>query len=77
MAQPHASGAILTILSKYPDLTHDQLRAVLAEGAIDGGQRGPDDIYGYGEISIPASLAAAERITSARTPKPVDERPAA
>lgn len=77
MAQPHASGAILTILSKYPDLSHDQLRAVLAEGAIDGGLRGPDDLYGQGEINIPVSLAAAERVTSEPASVPVDERPAA
>lgn len=62
MAQPHAAGAILSILSKYPDLSHDELLAVLRDGAIDGGAPGPDDIYGNGEINLPRSLDAAERI---------------
>jgi subtilisin family serine protease len=59
MAQPHASGAILDILSKYPELSHAELRAALADGAVDKGRPGWDAEYGAGLINIPAALAAA------------------
>jgi subtilisin family serine protease len=62
MAQPHMSGAILDILSKYPQLTHEQLMTVLKAGAVDKGAAGFDKEYGDGLINLPASLAAAERL---------------
>jgi hypothetical protein len=63
MAQPHMSAAVLDILSAYPTLTDAQLDQVLAEGAIDKGAPGVDSEYGAGLINLPASLAAAERLT--------------
>ncbi len=69
MAQPHMSAAILAILSKYPQLSDDQLTAVLTAGATDKGAAGWDVEYGNGIINIPASLAAAEQLL---VPKPVD-----
>ena len=62
MAQPHMSAAILAILSKYPQLSDDQLTAVLKAGAVDKGAAGWDAEYGNGIINIPASLAAAEQL---------------
>ncbi len=62
MAQPHMSGAILSILSKYPQLSDEQLTAVLTAGAVDKGAAGWDVEYGNGIINIPASLAAAEAL---------------
>jgi hypothetical protein len=62
MAQPHMSGAILSILSKYPELSHDQLIQVLQAGAVDKGATGFDFEYGAGIINIPASLVAAQRL---------------
>lgn len=62
MAQPHMSGAILDILSKYPSLTHDQLVQVLRAGAVDKGAPGFDAEYGNGLINLPAALDAAERL---------------
>jgi hypothetical protein len=62
MAQPHTSGAILDILSKYPQLTHDQLVQVLKEGAVDKGAPGFDAEYGNGLINLPAALDAAEKL---------------
>lgn len=64
MAQPHTSGAVLAILSKYPTLTHDQLVQVLSSTAIDKGAPGFDPEYGAGIISLPAALAAAEKLTN-------------
>jgi len=62
MAQPHMSGAVLDILSKYPQLTDEQLTAVLKAGAVDKGAAGWDAEYGDGIINLPASLAAAEAL---------------
>jgi subtilisin family serine protease len=64
MAQPHMSGAILDILSKYPRLTHDQLHAALKAGATDAGAPGFDPEYGNGTINIQRALAAAARLTA-------------
>lgn len=69
MAQPHMSAAILAILSKYPQLTDEQLTAVLTAGAVDKGAAGWDADYGHGIINIPASLVAAEKLVAAN-PKP-------
>jgi hypothetical protein len=63
MAQPHMSGAILAVLSKYPTLTHDQLVQVFASTAADKGAPGFDAEYGAGIISVSAALAAAEKLT--------------
>lgn len=68
MAQPHMSGVLLDILSKYPQLTHDQLVAALASTATDAGKPGRDDEYGAGIVNIPAALAAAAKLESAATP---------
>lgn len=70
MAQPHFSGAVLTILSKYPDLTHDELTRALAGGATDAGARGRDTEYGQGIINIPKALDAAAEIVASRPQRP-------
>ncbi len=62
MAQPHMSGAVLDILSKYPQLTDAQLTEALKAGAVDKGDVGYDFTYGNGLINIPASLAAAAKL---------------
>ena len=71
MAQPHMSGAILAILSKYPDLTGEQLTEVLKAGAVDKGAAGFDVEYGNGLINLPASLAAAAKLVAPPVPQPV------
>ena len=68
MAQPHMSGAMLAILSKFPTLTHDQLRTVLKESAVDAGARGQDLEFGYGIINLPKALEIAATLVA---PKPV------
>lgn len=66
MAQPHMSGAVLSVLSKYPQLTHDQLVDVLKAGVTDRGPAGHDAEYGYGVINLPATLAAAEKLVNTK-----------
>jgi subtilisin family serine protease len=64
MAQPHMSGVVLDVLSKYPTLTHAQLMQVLAAGATDGGKPGFDAEYGAGIVNLPKTLAAAQQLVS-------------
>lgn len=73
MAQPHFSAAVLAVLSKFPQLTHDQLTQVLAAGAIDPGTAGRDPEYGQGIINVPRSLEAAAQLLSGSeiTVKPI------
>lgn len=70
MAQPHMSGAILDILSKYPDMSHAQLIKALAAGATDAGATGRDLEFGYGIVNIPAALAAAAKASPEATEQP-------
>jgi subtilisin family serine protease len=64
MAQPHMSGAILALLSKFPQLTHRQLEQALATGALDAGTPGRDDVYGWGIVRLPQAIEAAAAITA-------------
>jgi hypothetical protein len=69
MAQPHFSGALLAILSKYPTLNDYQLEKVLQTSAVDVGAKGRDLEFGYGIVNIPAALAAAEKLVAQDTPR--------
>jgi len=69
MAQPHAAGAILDILSKYPQLTTEQLKDVLASSAKDLGDKGPDSTYGHGLIDIEGALEAAAKVVRDAKPE--------
>jgi len=68
MAQPHFSGVVLNILSKYPQLNHTQLTSVLAKSAVDAGARGRDLEFGHGIVNLPAALAEAERLVGTKPP---------
>ncbi|MCW2960822.1 MAG: peptidase [Thermoleophilia bacterium] len=59
MAQPHFSGVVLALLTKYPKLTHAQLNQVLAASSRDVGAKGRDLEFGHGIVNIPAALAVA------------------
>jgi subtilisin family serine protease len=64
MAQPHMSGAILAVLSKFPQLSHDQLYEAFKAGATDTGTPGFDADYGFGVINLPKTLEAAAKIAA-------------
>jgi len=59
MAQPHFSGVLLALLTKFPNLTHDQITTVLKESATDAGAKGRDLEFGYGIVNIPRALEVA------------------
>ena len=55
MACPHVSGAAAVLLSKYPSMTIEQLRATLRATAGDGNGTRSDDL-GYGVVKIDRAL---------------------
>ncbi|MCW2926280.1 MAG: serine protease [Thermoleophilia bacterium] len=61
MAQPHFSGVLLALLTKFPKLTHDQITTVLKESAVDAGARGRDLEFGWGTVNVAKALEVAAR----------------
>jgi hypothetical protein len=53
MAAPYVAGTLALYKEAYPDLSMDELRALVQEKALDLGQVGRDDLYGYGVIQSP------------------------
>ncbi len=56
LAAAHVSGALALMLNAEPALTADEQEALLIETAVDLGQPGPDNEFGYGRINIAAAL---------------------
>ena len=50
MATPHVTGMIALILQANPSLTPSQVKQLLIDTAVDLGDSGKDDYYGYGRI---------------------------
>ncbi|MBX3054347.1 MAG: S8 family serine peptidase [Caldilineaceae bacterium] len=58
MAAPHVAGLAGLIFSQNPKVTVAQVRARLQSTAVDLGDPGRDDYFGYGRINVFASLQA-------------------
>jgi serine protease len=56
MAAAHVSGVIALIKSRYPELTLNEVRAILACSARDLGEPGPDASYGAGLVQAGKAL---------------------
>ena len=56
MATPHVTGVVALLLSKFPGLTPQQVRTVLACSARDAGPPGPDDHYGAGIVQAATAI---------------------
>jgi len=56
LAAAHVSGALALLLDADPTLTADEQARLLTETAVDLGDPGPDNVYGYGRIDIAAAL---------------------
>lgn len=52
MATPNVSGAIALILSAYPDATRAEIIGMLKSNALDLGDEGRDEYFGYGVIQM-------------------------
>ncbi|UCC30512.1 MAG: S8 family serine peptidase [Phycisphaerales bacterium] len=59
MATPHVTGLAALIKSYVPELTHDEIRAIITATVDDLGPEGWDDHYGHGRINAYKALVAA------------------
>jgi subtilisin family serine protease len=53
---PHVTGAAALILSRDPDLSPDELQSLLESNAIDMGDVGKDNLYGWGKMDLSFAL---------------------
>ena len=60
MSAPYVSGAVALLLAREPELNYEMVRARLVQSAIDLGDDGYDQYYGYGLLNISALLHSDE-----------------
>lgn len=70
MATPAVAGLIAVVLSKYPNLSTEQIRTVLTQSAVDVDAPGFDVNTGWGRVSAPAAVAKADELFGAKQPEP-------
>lgn len=58
-AAPHVAGVMALLLNAFPQTGVQEMEAALGQSAVDLGEPGPDNIYGYGLVD---ALAAYERL---------------
>jgi subtilisin family serine protease len=56
LAAAHVSGALALLLDATPNLSPDEQADLLTGTAVDLGEPGPDNTFGYGRIDIAAAL---------------------
>ncbi len=61
-AAPHVSGAVAILRQKKPDATVDEIKTALLNSAIDMGDPGADNTYGWGRIDIMEALRLIDPI---------------
>jgi hypothetical protein len=54
-AAPHVAGGMALLKEAFPSLDPLDLESVLTQSAVDLGDMGPDDVYGYGIIDVMAA----------------------
>lgn len=62
MAGPHIAGVVALLLQANPNLTPDEMQAVIAGTAKDRQKKGRDIEAGWGLVNVPSALAAATRL---------------
>ena len=55
-AAAHVSGLAALIWSVNPNLTHDQVEGIITSTAVDLGEPGWDEYFGYGRIDVAAAV---------------------
>jgi len=73
MAAPHVAAAAALLLAKDPNLTSDEIRALLTSTSRDFGAAGFDEYYGFGLIQVASAIAALDG--SIEPPPPVEPPP--
>jgi bacillopeptidase F len=64
-AAPHVAGAMTLLLSAFPELTVADVEAALMDTAVDLGDIGPDNDYGFGMIDVMAAYRLLVQCTDA------------
>ncbi len=59
MATPHLSGTVALMRQANPSMTVETIKQILAQTAIELGDPGKDNSYGYGRVNAFASVSAA------------------
>lgn len=72
MASPHVAGLAALIMSYAPQLSADQVRALIETTTDDLGVPGPDNLYGEGRINAFSALMAAPLPFEIQTSWPPD-----
>ncbi|MBI6550232.1 autotransporter serine protease [Xenorhabdus lircayensis] len=52
MAAPHAGGSVAVLMERFPYMTGAQVASVLRTTATDMGEKGIDELYGWGLINL-------------------------
>lgn len=68
MASPFVAGAAALVWSKHPDWNAGQVREALENGAVDLGDAGRDDEYGYGLVNPYRSLLISAPLAQMNAP---------
>jgi subtilisin family serine protease len=63
LAAAHVSGALALLLSARLHLSADEQAALLTGSAVDLGQAGPDNVFGYGRLNVAALINRAAPTT--------------
>jgi subtilisin family serine protease len=87
IAAPHVSGSLALLLSAFPTMSSVELETALTSSAVDLGNVGPDNVYGYGRLDIqaayywllnngnPSSTATATPVSTETVPPTVSPTP--
>ncbi|NIK67551.1 MULTISPECIES: S8 family peptidase [unclassified Paenibacillus] len=65
MASPHVAALAGLIRSINPDLNNEEVMDIMRKSAIDLGDKGKDNYYGYGLIDVDKALKSASNYTTA------------
>ncbi len=62
MAAPHVSGALALMISYDPTLNNTEVRSILQQTAVDLGDPGRDEAYGFGMINVTHAFEIIEEM---------------
>ncbi|CAM3117667.1 S8 family peptidase [Paenibacillus lupini] len=65
MASPHVAALAGLIRSINPDLNNEEVMEIMRKSAVDLGNKGKDNYFGYGLIDVDKALKAASNYTTA------------
>jgi len=70
-AAPHAAGAVALMMGREPDLSNEEVSQALRQEAMDLGETGPDNTYGWGKMRLLYKTPSGSRTINADK-KPLD-----